>query len=148
MVDSIRSQQMKPRESPLSLSQSILMLVKIPISSFQFHWWIYKLRKDIRFYRDFPILEAAKYSRKSVDRLNEGLEKFCEILRHSEREIKRIGVDQRSLYRGGYVKLVRYRKALEDIVEASYIALNCDLRRIIDNRIAEVKNCDMVHRSV
>ena len=56
MVDSIRSQQMKPRESPLILSQSILMLVKIPISSFQFHWWIYKLRKDIRFYRDFPIL--------------------------------------------------------------------------------------------
>ena len=146
VVSTIRSQQMKPRESPLSLSQTILTFVKIPISSFQFHWWTYRLNKGIRFYRDFPIIEAAKYSRSSVDRLNEGLERFCEDLRDHERELKRLGVDQRSLYRGAYVKLVRYRKALEDIVEARYIALNCDFRRIIDNRIAEVRNCDMVHR--
>ena len=146
VVGSIRSQQMKPRESPLNLSQSILILVKIPISSFQFHWWIYKLRKDIRIYRDFPILEAAKYSRISVDRLNEGLERFCETLRDYERDLKRLGVDKQRLYRGAYFELVRYRKALEDIVEARYIALNCDFKRIVDNRIMEVRNCDMVHR--
>ena len=145
VVGSIRSQQMKPRESPLTLSQSISILVKIPISSFQFHWWTYRLNKGIRLYRDFPIIEAAKYSRSSVDRLNKGLEKSCETLRDHERELERLGVDKRRLYRGAYVKLVRYRRALEDIVEARYIALNCDFKRNMDNRIAEVRNCEMGH---
>ena len=145
VVGSIRSQQMMPQRSHSNLSQLILILVRIPISSFQFHWWMYKLRQDIRFHRDFPIIEAAKYSRSSVDRLNEGLERFCEALRDSEQELKRLGVDQRRLYLGAYVKLVRCRRALEDIVEARHIALNRDFRRIIDNRIAEVRDCEMGH---
>ena len=143
VVGSIRSQQMKARKSHLNLSQVILMLVKIPISSLQFHWWMYKLGKDIRFHRDFPIIEAAKYSRGSVDRLNEILERFCGTLRDIERELKRLGVDQRRFYLGAYIKLVRCRRTLEDIVEARHIALNCDFRRIIDNRIAEVRDCEM-----
>lgn len=145
VVGSIRSQQMKPQHSHSNLSQLILRLVKIPISSFQFYWWMYKLSQDIRFYRDFPIIEAAKYSRNSVDRLNEGLERFCKTLRDSERELKRLDVDQRRLYLGAYTKLVRSRRTLEDIVEARHIALNCDFRRIIDKRIAEIRVCEMGH---
>lgn len=145
VVGSIRSQQRKQPDPHLNLSQLIIVLVQIPISSFQFHWSMYKLKKDIRFYQDFPIIEAAKYSRSSVDRLNEGLERFCETLRDYERELKRLDVDQRRFYRGAYVKLVRCRKTLEDVLEARYIALSCDFREIIDNRIMEIRSCELGH---
>lgn len=142
VVASVCSQQMRTPDHRLSLSRSFLILIRAIITWCRFNFTMFKLRRSIRFYRDFPIIEAAKYSRRSVDRLNAGLERFCETLRDGEQQLEEVGVDHHWLYRGAYMKLVHHRETLEDIVEARYIALDSNFRIIIENRIAEVRSYD------
>ena len=144
VLGSICRQQRRILDLRLSFSRSILVRIHVLMTWFRFNVMMFKLKNSIRFYRDFPVIEAAKYSRSSVDQLNEGLIRFCELLREGEQKLEQIGIDRHRLYRGAYLKLVRNREALEDIVEARYIALDSKFRMILESRLAEVTNYDEV----
>lgn len=120
---------MNPPKNHSNLSELIKVVVQISISYLQFHWQMYKLKNDIQCYQNSPILEADKYSRSSVDRLNEGLDTFCDVLRNSEEDLKRLGTDQWRLDRGAYAKLVRCRRTLEDTGEARNNCIEQRLQR-------------------